>query len=137
MNDLNKVEEKTAEENLEENQDASKQLEAETSRLLDEAKEELRKQSYSQDQFLQMAKRLAELKGEDPNKGTSDVFSTNDAVLHSLQLHLTRKTEEVWKQRLLWLSFSHNGGLQASRQRRRDRGRGYNQGDKEGMKLNA
>lgn len=58
-------------ENLEENQDAVKQLETEKARLLDEAMEELRKERHSQDQVLDMAKRLAQLKGQDPDKGTS------------------------------------------------------------------
>lgn len=71
MNDLNKGEEGTLEENLEENQDASKQLEAEKARLLEEAMEELRKEHHSQDQILHMAKRLAQLKGQDPDKGTT------------------------------------------------------------------
>ena len=71
MNDLNKGEEGTLEENLEENQDASKQLEAEKARILDEAMEELRTENHSQDQILHMAKRLAQLKGQDPDKGTT------------------------------------------------------------------
>lgn len=71
MNDLNKGEGGTLDENLEENQEASKQLETEKARLLDEAMEELRKEHHSQDQVLDMAKRLAQLKGQDPDKGTS------------------------------------------------------------------
>lgn len=58
-------------ENLDENQDEVKQLEAEKARLLEEAMEELRKEHHSQDQVLDMAKRLAQLKGQDPDKGTS------------------------------------------------------------------
>lgn len=69
MNDLNKGEGGTLDENLEENQDAVKQLEAEKARVLEEAMEELRKEHHSQDQILHMAKRLAELKGQDPDKG--------------------------------------------------------------------
>lgn len=69
MNDLNKGEAGTLDENLEENQDAAKQLEAEKAHLLEEAMEELRKERHSQDQILHMAKRLAELKGQDPDKG--------------------------------------------------------------------
>lgn len=71
MNDLNKGELGTLDENLEENQDAVKQLEAEKTRLLDEAIQELRKERHTEEQILHMAKRLAQLKGQDPDKGTS------------------------------------------------------------------
>lgn len=70
MNDLNKGEGGIRDENLEENQDAPKQLEVEKARLLEEAMEELRKEQHSQDQILHMTKRLAQLKGQDPDKGT-------------------------------------------------------------------
>lgn len=70
MNDLNKGEGGTLDENLDENQDEVKQLEVEKARLLEEAMEELRKEHHSQDQVLDMAKRLAQLKGQDPDKGT-------------------------------------------------------------------
>ncbi len=73
MNDLNKGEGGTLDENLEENQEVDKQLEAGKARLLEEAMEELRKEHHSQDQILHMAKRLAQLKGQDPDKGTSHI----------------------------------------------------------------
>lgn len=79
MNDLNKGEAGTSTENLEGNEDAVKQLEAEKSRLLEEAMEELRREQHSQDQILDMAKRLAQLKGQDPDKGT---HSTENVVLY-------------------------------------------------------
>lgn len=69
MNDLNKGETEAQDENLVENNEVVKQLEAEKSRLLEEAMEELRKEQHTQDQVLQMAKRLAQLKGQDPDKG--------------------------------------------------------------------
>lgn len=71
MNDLNKGEGGAWDENLEENQEVDKQLEAEKARVLEEAMEELRKEHHTQDQILQMAKRMARLKGQDPDKGTS------------------------------------------------------------------
>lgn len=71
MNDLNKGEGWTLDENLEEHHDAVKQLDAEKARLLEEAMEELRTEQHSQDQILHMAKRLAQLKGQDPEKGIS------------------------------------------------------------------
>lgn len=71
MNDLNKGEVGALDENLSENHEAVKQLEAEKARLLEEAMKELRNEQHSQNQVLQMAKRLAELKGQDPDKGRS------------------------------------------------------------------
>lgn len=70
MNDLNKGEVCGLEENLEENQGPSRQLEDEKTRLLEEAMAELRQERRSQEQVLQMAKKLAVLKGMDPDKGT-------------------------------------------------------------------
>lgn len=58
-------------ENLEQNNDAAKQLEAEKARLLEEARAELRKEQHSQNQVLAIAKRLAQLQGQDPDKGRS------------------------------------------------------------------
>ncbi|XP_068608360.1 abscission/NoCut checkpoint regulator [Brachionichthys hirsutus] len=74
MNDLNKGEGWALDENLEENQDAVKQLETEKARLLEEAMSELKKDKHSQNQVLHMAKRLAQLKGQDPDKVTMDDF---------------------------------------------------------------
>lgn len=55
--------------NLTENQDVAKQLVAEKARLIEEAKEALRKEQESQNDILHMAKRLAQLKDQDPDKG--------------------------------------------------------------------
>lgn len=71
MNDLNKGEVEALDENLVENHEAVKQLEAEKARLLEEAMEELRKEQHSQNEVLHMAKRMAQLKGQDPDKGRS------------------------------------------------------------------
>ncbi|KAG9336546.1 hypothetical protein JZ751_002893 [Albula glossodonta] len=62
------------EENLDDPQQAAKQLEAEKSRLLAEAMEELKQDRFGQEQVLQMAKRLALLKGQDPDKVTMEDF---------------------------------------------------------------
>lgn len=69
MNDLNKGESAASDENLEDNQGAVRQQEAEKDRLLEEAMKDLKREKYSQDEILHMAKRLAQLKGQDPDKG--------------------------------------------------------------------
>ncbi|KAM3871152.1 abscission/NoCut checkpoint regulator [Diretmus argenteus] len=79
MNNLNKGEEGRLEENLEEGQEGIRQLEAEKNRLLEEAMEELRQGHCSQDQILQMAKRVARLKGQDPDKVTMEDFQHPDS----------------------------------------------------------
>ncbi|XP_033843759.1 abscission/NoCut checkpoint regulator [Periophthalmus magnuspinnatus] len=79
MNDLNKVEARALEDNLEENNENSKQLEAEKTRVLEEAMQELKKEKHTQDEILQMAKRLAQLKGQDPDKVTREDFQRPDS----------------------------------------------------------
>lgn len=72
MNDLNKQEWDRLEDNLDNGgglQDAARQLEDKKNRLLADAMEDLRRDRCSQEQVLQMAKRLAQLKGQDPDKG--------------------------------------------------------------------
>ena len=74
LNNLNKGEACGLEVNLDQDQDqdhggSSRQLEAEKSRVLEEAMRELRQEQGSQEHVLEMAKRLALLKGLDPDKG--------------------------------------------------------------------
>lgn len=69
MNDLSIGEAEVLDENLMENHEEAKQLESEKACLLEEAIEELKKEQHSQSQILNMAKRLAQLKGQDPDKG--------------------------------------------------------------------
>lgn len=70
MDGLNYLSEKGAvDDNLVEGYDVAKQAEAEKARLLEEAMEELKKEKHSQNDILQMAKRLAQLKDQDPEKG--------------------------------------------------------------------
>lgn len=79
MNDLNKVEARTLEDNLEENNEDPKQLEAEKTRVLEEAMLELKREKHTQDEILNMAKRLAQLKGQDPDKVTKQDFQCPDS----------------------------------------------------------
>lgn len=116
MNDLNKGEGGALDENLEENQDAVKQLEAEKTRLLDEAMEELKKEQHSQDEILHMAKRMAQLKGQDPDKGTSHTniwYNTflNLIIIHGLHQNVnvirvnTVAMAKVWNWKYVWNLF--------------------------------
>lgn len=79
MNDLNKGEGATWDENLEENRQTVKHLEADKDHLLEEAMQELRQEQHSQEQVLHMAKRLAQLKGQDPEKGAGSSLPTHIA----------------------------------------------------------
>lgn len=69
LNDLSKTEKVAVNDNLAEAHNVAKQAEAEKTRLLEEAMEELKKEQHSQNDVLQMAKRLAQLKDQDPEKG--------------------------------------------------------------------
>ncbi|NWI94217.1 ANCHR regulator, partial [Pitta sordida] len=57
----------------------TKQLEEEKNRLLAEAAAELREENTRQEKILQVAKRLAALKGEDPEKVTLETYKLPDS----------------------------------------------------------
>ena len=79
LNNLNKGEACGLEVNLDQDQGgSSRQLEAEKSRVLEEAMRELRQEQGSQGHVLEMAKRLALLKGLDPDKGRTSWFISLD-----------------------------------------------------------
>ncbi|XP_077395595.1 abscission/NoCut checkpoint regulator [Festucalex cinctus] len=80
MNDLNKGEDWTLQDNMDEKQDSRKQLETEATRLLEEAQKELRKDQKSTEEMLNMAKRLALLKDQDPDDAL-DSDETEDEVI--------------------------------------------------------
>ncbi|XP_061699690.1 abscission/NoCut checkpoint regulator [Syngnathoides biaculeatus] len=79
MNDLNKGGAKTQQDNMDENQDPRRQLEIEAAQLLEEARAELKKDRHSSEQILNMAKRLALLKGQDPEKVKMEDFKDPDS----------------------------------------------------------
>ncbi|XP_076155830.1 abscission/NoCut checkpoint regulator isoform X1 [Alosa pseudoharengus] len=92
LNDLNKPKDELLDENLEDVQQVAKQLEAEKSRVLAEAMMELERDQQSQEQILHMAKRLAQLKGQDPDKVSKEDFQQPDS---------DEETEEEAMQRIL------------------------------------
>ncbi|KAG7281226.1 hypothetical protein CRUP_019751 [Coryphaenoides rupestris] len=80
LNNLNKGEACGPEVNLDQDQDLDQaRLEAEKNRVLEEAMQELRQEQGSQEQVLQMAKRLALLKGLDPDKVTMEDIQHPDS----------------------------------------------------------
>ncbi|CAL8286163.1 unnamed protein product [Lota lota] len=89
LNNLNKGEACGLEVNLDQDQGV---LEAEKSRVLEEAMRELRQEQGSQEHVLQMAKRLALLKGLDPDKVTMEDIQHPDS---------DEETEEEAVQRVL------------------------------------
>uniref|UniRef100_A0A3B3RJK4 Zinc finger, FYVE domain containing 19 n=1 Tax=Paramormyrops kingsleyae TaxID=1676925 RepID=A0A3B3RJK4_9TELE len=79
LNNLNKPVGGGLEENLDDPQRAAKQLEEEKSRLLAEAMEELRQDRLNQEEVLKMARKLALLKGLDPDSVPRDDFQPPDS----------------------------------------------------------
>lgn len=69
LNDLSEGQRGAVDDNLAKAHEVAKQTEAAKARLLEEAMEELKKELHSQNDILQMAKRLAQLKDQDQEKG--------------------------------------------------------------------
>lgn len=102
------------EDNLEENQEGVKDLEAEKARILEEAMEEMKKEHHSQDQVLHMAKRLAQLKGQDPDKGAYSQRPWCITFLTSSVNLLLHKNVRSLSSCICYLTSSYYEGLSAS-----------------------
>ncbi|XP_077588121.1 abscission/NoCut checkpoint regulator [Stigmatopora nigra] len=76
MNDLNKGQDRSLEDNMDENQDSNKQLGKEAAHLLEEAQAELKRDHNTTEEILKVAKRLAQMKGQDPDKVTMEDFQS-------------------------------------------------------------
>ncbi|XP_027856152.1 abscission/NoCut checkpoint regulator [Xiphophorus couchianus] len=121
MNDLNKGESAASDENLEDNQGEVRQQEAEKDRLLEEAMKELKREKYSQDEILHMAKRLAQLKGQDPDKVTAEDFRQPDSEEETEEEAVRRVLKQLSEEAALDKASGYNIPIEHSGPRNREK----------------
>lgn len=118
LNNLNKGEACGPDVNLDQDQEqggSSRQLEAEASRVLEEATRELRQEQGSQEHVLQMAKRLALLKGLDPDKVTMENIQHPDSDEENEEEAVKRVLKQLSEEAVLDeasgynIPFEHSG----------------------------
>uniref|UniRef100_A0A3P8UEH7 Zinc finger, FYVE domain containing 19 n=1 Tax=Cynoglossus semilaevis TaxID=244447 RepID=A0A3P8UEH7_CYNSE len=109
-NDLNK-----GSDNVEENLDTDKQLESQKDHLLEEAIEQLRREQNSQDQTLQMARRLAQLKGQDPDSVTAAEFQHPDSEEETEEEAVRRVLKQLSEESTLDEASGYNIPVEAPR----------------------
>ncbi|XP_015206354.1 abscission/NoCut checkpoint regulator isoform X2 [Lepisosteus oculatus] len=107
LNNLNKAD-STLDENLDDLRQDAKQLESEKSRLLAEAMEELKQENLGREQVLQMARRLALLKGQDPGKITANDFSQPDSEEETEEESLKRILKQLSEEAALDEASGYN-----------------------------